>query len=244
MIECPANENNEIGMAGSLARYIKICGMVAILLNVWVAVCLAGDNEPVFATETVYIALDGQMSPEIPASQAAGQSDTSHARLKLFVKKIAGKRISEAEQEEIVKHIIQYSRILGIQPELGAALIAKESRFNPRASSRGYKGLGQLGPGAARNNGVKDPFNIEQNVRGTLSYLKQMMDIWEGKPDRIERALASFNSGAGAVKSRGPGISRKFVNSVLKYHSDIFKLDEELLLSEDPLGESTIAPGE
>lgn len=227
-----------------LARYMKICGMIVILLNVWVAVCLAGNNEPVFATETVYIALDEQMSPEIQGSQADEQGDVSHARLKLFVKRIAGKGVSKAEQEEIVEQIVRYSRILGIQPELGAALIAKESRFNPRASSRGYKGLGQLGPGAARNNGVKDPFNIEQNVRGTLSYLKQMMDIWEGKPDRIERALASFNSGAGAVKSRGPGISRKFVNSVLKYHADIFKLDMTLLFSEDTFSKTQNPVGE
>lgn len=210
-------------------------GKAVISLIAGIAIILAAQFHncaTAVAVEPVPAAPVERQLPETPAAPAAARDDESLARIILFEKKIAGNRIGEAERREIAEQIVRYSRILGIQPELGAALIAKESRFNPRASSRGYKGLGQLGAAAARNNGVKDPFDIEQNVRGTLSYLKQMMDIWEGRPDRIERALASFNSGAGAVRRRGPGVSRKFINGVLKYHAEILALDISTLISE------------
>ncbi|MFA6449508.1 MAG: lytic transglycosylase domain-containing protein [bacterium] len=217
---------------GGIAVKALIAG-IAISLAVLV---LKYNITPAIADETVTAPVVLQEPVETPVSTESAQDKISLARIMLFEKRIASKGVSEAERREIAEHIVRYSRILGIQPELGAALIAKESRFNPRSSSRSHKGLGQLGATAARNNGVKDPFDIEQNVRGTLSYLKQMMDIWKGRPDRIERALASFNSGAGAVRSRGPGISRTFVKSVLKYHSDMFKSDISLLFSEDTFG--------
>lgn len=211
-----------------------IAGIAIVLAAQFYNSSTADAAEPVSAPPAV------EQPQEIPVTPAPARYDESLARIILFEKRIAGNRVGEAERREIAEQIVRYSRILGIQPELGAALIAKESRFNPRASSRGYKGLGQLGAAAARNNGVKNPFDIEQNVRATLSYLKQMMDIWEGRPDRIERALASYNSGAGAVRSRGPGISRKFINGVLKYRADILKIDISPLISEDTSGQPQI----
>ena len=217
-------------------------GIAVIALIAWIAISFAGQLPGISSSSAVAAETDSaphtaQPAPETLVPSATVQDDMSLARIIAFEKRIAAKGVSAAEQMEIAKHIVRYSRILGIQPELGAALIAKESRFNPRASSRGHKGLGQLCATAARNNGVKNPFDIEQNVRGTLSYLKQMMDIWEERPDRIERALASYNSGAGAVRRRGPGISRTFVKSVLKNHADILKMDISLLFSEETLGQ-------
>jgi soluble lytic murein transglycosylase-like protein len=217
-------------------------GMIAITFIAGIAISLAiqfpqYNSMPAAAAGSVSAPLAAQPPSETTVPPPTAHYDVSLARIILFEKRIAGKRVSQAEQREIAEQIVHYSRILGIQPELGAAIMAKESRFNPRASSRGHKGLGQLCAAAARNNGIKNPFDIEQSVRGTLSYLKQMMDIWEGRPDRIERALASYNSGADAVRSRGPGISRKFVKAVLKYHADIFKLDISLLFNKDTFGQ-------
>jgi soluble lytic murein transglycosylase-like protein len=219
-------------------KYLRVGGITVIALIAGIAISLAVQVpeytiSPDVAVEAVPATPAAEQPSDIPVPPATARDDVSLARIILFEKQIAGRGVSEAEQREIAEQIVRYARILGIQPELGAAVIAKESRFNPRASSRGYKGLGQLCAAAARNLGVKDPFDIEQNVRGTLSYLKQMMDIWEGRPDRIERALASYNSGAGAVRRRGPGISRRFIRGVLKYHAEIFKLDISLLFSED-----------
>ena len=222
-------------------RFYIVAAGIAIILAALITIL---NISPSIAEEQLPVPLEELNTLEAPVPEPIDQDNVSLARILIFERQIAGKRISEAEQRKIAENIVKYSRILGISPELGAALIAKESRFNPRASSRGYKGLGQLCASAARNNGVKNPFDIEQNVRATLSYLKQMMDIWEGKPDRIERALASYNSGARAVRSRGPGISRKFIKSVLKYHADIIAIDVSTVLSENTSGQPQKPAGE
>lgn len=227
----------------SLRTLITTSAICASALCVaWAAPASA--EESALALNTQQPAIERSIEPaavahaapaKAPVATEVDQDAMSLARILAFVKRTAGRGVSASEQRKIAETIVRYSRILGIQPELGAALISKESRFNPRASSRGYKGLGQLGASAARNMGIKNPFDIEQNIRGTLGYLKCMMDIWEGRPDRIERALASYNSGAGAVKSRGPGISRKFINGVLKNHAEILKADVPLVLSKNTI---------
>jgi Transglycosylase SLT domain len=57
-----------------------------------------------------------------------------------------------------------------------AVLIAKlESRFDPDAvSDEGAMGVMQLMPDTARELGVKNPLDPEQNIRGSIRYLKQL----------------------------------------------------------------------
>ena len=52
-----------------------------------------------------------------------------------------------------------------VPPELIAALIDVESRWNPHAvSDKGAMGLMQLMPATARRFGAFQPFDIEQNI--------------------------------------------------------------------------------
>ena len=126
--------------------------------------------------------------------------------------------VGEATLRGIASYIVRYATSNCIEPELAAALIARESGFNPNAvSPTGAKGLGQLIDSTARKMGVTDPFDVEQNVRGSIGYFKQLLDIWNGYPDQIERALASYNAGPKAVQNGGPGVSQRFVTDILKY---------------------------
>jgi len=81
----------------------------------------------------------------------------------------------------------------------------QESRFKPDAKSwAGASGLLQLMPGTARQVGVRDPFDPEDNVRGGVKYLKWLTDFWderiEDEDERLKFILASYNTGPGHVE--------------------------------------------
>jgi soluble lytic murein transglycosylase-like protein len=86
---------------------------------------------------------------------------------------------------------------LGIDPRLAIAMANQESGGNPRArSNKGAMGVFQLMPDTARNLGVTDPYNVDQNIEGGLKYLKQQLDAYNGD---TRAALAAYNGGPGAV---------------------------------------------
>lgn len=80
------------------------------------------------------------------------------------------------------------------------SIVTVESRWRANAVSRvGARGLGQLMPGTARTLGV-NPRNPSENLRGTSTYLKSLMDHFAGKPNAVKLAIAGYNAGPKAVE--------------------------------------------
>lgn len=80
----------------------------------------------------------------------------------------------------------------------------QESKFDARARSwAGAQGLLQLMPGTAREVGVRDAYDPEQNAEGAVRYLEKLEGLWEDEisdPDeRLKFVLASYNTGRGHV---------------------------------------------
>lgn len=103
-----------------------------------------------------------------------------------------------------------------ISEALLAGVVAA-SGGNPRSVSPfGGKGLGHLPPEIIRKYKVKDPFNVEQNLRGTAAYLSDLIDTYRGD---LVMALAAYNAGAASVRQyKGVppfGETREFVPRVL-----------------------------
>jgi soluble lytic murein transglycosylase-like protein len=84
-----------------------------------------------------------------------------------------------------------------IDVELLASLVHAESDGRANAISRtGAQGLMQLMPGTARNLGVKDSFQPDQNINGGTAYLDELLTRYH---DNLALALAAYNAGPAAV---------------------------------------------
>jgi hypothetical protein len=103
--------------------------------------------------------------------------------------------------------------------ELICGVIQTESNFKVRAvSPAGAQGLMQLMPATARELGVDDPFDIEQNIDGGARYLRQMLDMFGGD---LKQALSAYNAGPGTVLKYDGHVpypeTRHYVRKVMLY---------------------------
>lgn len=106
--------------------------------------------------------------------------------------------------------ILQYKGLIqkhAVKEDLDArficALIMQESGFNEKAQSAvGAQGLTQLMPTTAKELGVEDPLDAEQNIAGAARYLHTLYHAFPDSPDedRHRLVLASYNGGLGRVR--------------------------------------------
>ena len=106
--------------------------------------------------------------------------------------------LSSARLEELVQSTAARH---GVNPNLVRAVIETESGGNPSAVSRkGAVGLMQLMPTTALELGVKNMYSAAENLEAGVRYLHTLLDRYNGD---LDRALAAYNAGAGAVDRAG-----------------------------------------
>ncbi len=114
---------------------------------------------------------------------------------------------SKNETLTIERSISKAAADYNLPHDLIRSVIRAESNFNAKAISRaGAQGLMQLMPDTARELGVRNPFDIRENIDAGSRYLKQMINLFGGD---IRKGLAAYNA--------GPGTMRRF-NGEVPYH--------------------------
>ena len=136
-------------------------------------------------------------------------------------------QLERSTAQEISRWIVHYSRTHRIHAGLIAGLIARESSFNPRAtSSSGARGLGQITPILAEDLGIRNSYNIRQNIEGTTRWLRSLYDVWQedgvNDSQATTWALASYRQGL--TRTRQVGIPQ----STADYINDIYAIARQV----------------
>ncbi|PKM45230.1 MAG: lytic transglycosylase [Gammaproteobacteria bacterium HGW-Gammaproteobacteria-1] len=109
----------------------------------------------------------------------------------------------------------------GLEAALVRAVVHAESNFNHKAVSRaGAQGLMQLMPKTQRTLGVRDPYDIGENLNGGTRLLKELLVRYR---HNVKLAVAAYNAGPDAV-DRHQGIppypeTRNYVRRVTQLYS-------------------------
>ena len=112
------------------------------------------------------------------------------------------------KNKEIYTPIIKAAAVKHeLDPNLLHAVIQAESAYDAKAiSSAGAVGLMQLMPGTAKQYGVTNRNDPEQNINGGAKYLKFLLNLFDSN---LKLAIAAYNAGENAVK--------KYKNSIPPY---------------------------
>jgi soluble lytic murein transglycosylase-like protein len=105
-----------------------------------------------------------------------------------------------------------------LAPALVESVIRVESNFEARAvSPKGARGLMQLMPATAAQLGVRDVFDVRENIDAGVRHLRYLLDLYRGN---VPFALAAYNAGVDAV-ARYSGIppyaeTQAYVSRILR----------------------------
>ena len=140
-------------------------------------------------------------------------------------------QVPSLQRSAAYSHIIDGAALANrLEPALVTAVILAESGGDPRAvSKRGARGLMQLMPATARQYGVNNVFDPEQNIRAGTRYLH---DLAERYQNDVELMLAAYNAGPEAVDRQGGRIppfreTLEYVPRVLQIYHRLLDLTRE-----------------
>ncbi|WP_167958888.1 lytic transglycosylase domain-containing protein [Anaerosporobacter faecicola] len=147
-----------------------------------------------------------------------------------------------SEKEVTLEDIFQKAADkYNVSIDLLKAIAKQESNFNPNAVSKsGAQGVMQLMPATAKELGVTDSFDAEQNIMGGAKYISKLLDQYDGN---TKLALAAYNAGSGNVRKYG-GIppfkeTQNYVVKVMQYYKQNLDASDVTVTTSDTTSKST-----
>ncbi len=121
-----------------------------------------------------------------------------------------------APREYATRCVEHYAHVYQVPVELVESVIDVESNWNPSAvSPKGAVGLMQLMPGTALEFGVRNRFQVEDNVRGGVAYLAWLIELFRGD---LRLVMGAYVAGQDRMLSRGLSYSSR---EVYEYVSNV-----------------------
>jgi soluble lytic murein transglycosylase-like protein len=128
---------------------------------------------------------------------------TSRSRSRLLVFLIGAKCLwaGPAEQIAAAQCARYYADQYAVPSDLVEAIIEAESAWQPNAvSPKGAAGLMQLMPATAVTFAVTNRFDVDQNVRAGVAYLRHLLTVFRGD---VRLVAAAYISGERRIASSG-----------------------------------------
>jgi len=153
-------------------------------------------------------------------SYMAVDGEDLYGRIREYIQSFS-KKVSYWDAHQMATSMVKYGEQYNVNPKLVAALVCRESSFNPFAvSPTGAQGLGQLIPSTAKSLNVENSFDIDENLYGTTRYVRLMLDRWEGNPQQVPLALASYAEGYGAVTRNGgyKESTKRYIQDIISFY--------------------------
>ena len=151
-----------------------------------------------------------------PVQQNAVVEETSKPDMTPGLAKALPASSGRGYEEIIQKAAATYD----VDPDLIRGVVQAESSFNASARSpKGAMGLMQLMPGTARELGVSDPYDPEENIMGGTRYLKRLLNRYDGN---VSLALAAYNWGMGNLENHRnwmPQETKNYVNRITSLYN-------------------------
>lgn len=220
-------------------------------IGLLVVVLLSADGKPKASPNRLYVSRPGSTQPFQPNQSANSlqnmksyaetpvinksqyypeHADEDYRSILTYIQK-KYHSVSKEDAEKIADSLVRYGKQEGVDPKFAAAVMARESAFNKIAvSPTGAKGLGQIKSFNYPSLDIQDPFDIEQNVRGTVSYIKEMLSVWDNQSEQVSLALASYYQGQGTVRKNNKKVDKttqSYVDDIMKHYQKLKDLYEK-----------------
>jgi soluble lytic murein transglycosylase-like protein len=109
--------------------------------------------------------------------------------------------LASESRQQAEYYVDTYARHYGLPIEFVRAIVEQESGWHRRAlSPKGAVGLMQLMPDTAKDLGVADPRDLNQNVSGGIRLLTWLTKRFHGD---LRLVAAAYYAGTGVVDARG-----------------------------------------
>ncbi|MFC1571760.1 lytic transglycosylase domain-containing protein [Candidatus Margulisiibacteriota bacterium] len=187
---------------------VKLCSMdgvsTAVVVLIFVATILTSLGNQGYTPPRTVQAKPPAQTFNMPQAPNPDFTHNFEDNARPAINKLVGKYRNDEEAKVITASIIKYSKQFNVNPKLVAALMARESRFNPRAvSSSGAVGLGQLMPATWKTVGISNAYDINENAKGTVRYIRYLLDRFSGLQNRVALAIGGYLQGPNAIARQG-----------------------------------------
>jgi soluble lytic murein transglycosylase-like protein len=140
------------------------------------------------------------------------------------------RRIPVLKNKNIKATLKNVAKQFNLDYHLLLAIAKVESNFNHNVrSNKGAIGLMQIMPQTAKRFGIKNPYNLKQNILAAAKYLKYLLKLFK---NNIILATAAYNAGENnVIKYKGIPPYREtksYVHQVISYYKKL-KLNEKSL---------------